>query len=214
MTTTNVCSSNIHSRYTSNLLVYLLRILLEQTLVLSCHFLYDYQITNRGLLQIFSCVLHSLYHIISHSYSTFLLFLGCAASQGRNFVVVLSSFLVVLFLTFHIRFFKFNSHQITKDTQRSEQHMSSLMDKNHSAAVRYSPVVAAAAPPPSHCYFTRLNLRKMGPFQFYFPVFLGINRHPKQKEILNSCEGFLRAALTGHSHPSPFFWTKCLYLKC
>ena len=29
----NVCSSNIRSRYTSNLLVYLLRILLEQTLV-------------------------------------------------------------------------------------------------------------------------------------------------------------------------------------
>ena len=39
----------------------------------------------------------------------------------------------------------------------------------------------------------------------YFPVFLGINRHPKQKEFLNSCKGFLRAALTGHSHPSPLW---------
>ena len=56
----------------------------------------------------------------------------------------------------------------------------------------------------THCYFARLNLRKMGHFQFYSPVFLGINRHPKQKEFLNFCEGFLRAALTGHSHPSPF----------
>jgi hypothetical protein len=44
----------------------------------------------------------------------------------------------------------------------------------------------------------------MGPFYFCLQVFLGINRHPKQKEFLNSCEGFLRAALTGHSHPSPF----------
>ena len=57
----------------------------------------------------------------------------------------------------------------------------------------------------SHCYFTRLNLTKMVPFYFYFPVFLGINRHPQQKDFLNSCEGFLRAALTGHSHPSPFW---------
>ena len=56
----------------------------------------------------------------------------------------------------------------------------------------------------SHCYFTRLNLRKMGPQQFCLQVFLGKYRHPKQKEFLNSCEGFLRAALTGHSHPSPF----------
>jgi len=56
-----------------------------------------------------------------------------------------------------------------------------------------------------HCYFTRLNIRKMGPFQFRLQVFLGNNRHPKQKEFLNSCEGFLRAALTGHSHPSPFW---------
>jgi hypothetical protein len=47
----------------------------------------------------------------------------------------------------------------------------------------------------AHCYFTRLNVRKMG------PAFLG---HPKQKKNLNSCRGFLRAALTGHSHPSPF----------
>ena len=32
-----------------------------------------------------------------------------------------------------------------------------------------------------HCYFTKLNHRKMGPFQFYFSVFLGINRHQKQR---------------------------------
>jgi hypothetical protein len=56
----------------------------------------------------------------------------------------------------------------------------------------------------THCYFTRLNLRKMGPFYFYFPVFLGINGHPKQKVFLNSCEGFLRAPLTEQGHPSPF----------
>ena len=44
----------------------------------------------------------------------------------------------------------------------------------------------------SHCYFTRLNLKKMGPLQFCLPVFLGIHRNPKQKEFLNSCEGFLK----------------------
>ena len=66
-------------------------------------------------------------------------------------------------------------------------------------------IFASIDEPVSHCYFTRLNLRKMGPFYFYFPVFLGINRHPKHKEFLNSFVGFLRAALTGHSHPSPFW---------
>ena len=57
----------------------------------------------------------------------------------------------------------------------------------------------------SYCYFTRLNVRKMGPFQFCLSVFLGINQHLKQKEFLNSWEGFLRAALTGHCHTSPFW---------
>ena len=33
--------------------------------------------------------------------------------------------------------------------------------------------------PLSHCYFTRLNLKKMGPLQFCLPVFLGIHRNPK-----------------------------------
>ena len=42
----------------------------------------------------------------------------------------------------------------------------------------------------AHCYFTRLNLIKMGHFKFYFPVFLRINGHPKQKEFLNSCKWF------------------------
>ena len=32
----------------------------------------------------------------------------------------------------------------------------------------------------------------MEPIQFCLPVFLGIHRNPKQKEFLNSCEGFLR----------------------
>ena len=33
----------------------------------------------------------------------------------------------------------------------------------------------------AHCYFTRLNLNKMGPLQFCLPVFLGIHRNPIQK---------------------------------
>ena len=41
----------------------------------------------------------------------------------------------------------------------------------------------------SHCYFTRLNLRKMGPLQFCLPVFLGIHRNPKQSENFDSCAG-------------------------
>ena len=56
----------------------------------------------------------------------------------------------------------------------------------------------------SHCYFTRLNLLKMGPLQFCLSIFLGIHRNPKQKEFFDSCEGFLMAALTGHRHPGPF----------
>ena len=48
----------------------------------------------------------------------------------------------------------------------------------------------------SHCYFTRLNLTKMGHLQFCLSIFLGIHRNPKQKVFFNSCEGFLMAALT------------------
>ena len=43
----------------------------------------------------------------------------------------------------------------------------------------------------AHCYFTRLNLRKMGSLQFCLPVFLGIHRNPKRIFFFNSCEGFL-----------------------
>ena len=44
----------------------------------------------------------------------------------------------------------------------------------------------------SHCYFTRLNLKKMGPLQFCLPALLEIHRNHKQKEFSKSCEGFLR----------------------
>ena len=44
----------------------------------------------------------------------------------------------------------------------------------------------------SHCYFTRLNLKKMGPLQFCLPVFLGIHRNHTQKELFDSWEGFLK----------------------
>ena len=43
-----------------------------------------------------------------------------------------------------------------------------------------------------HCYSIRSNLKKMDPLQFCLPVFLRIHQNPKQKEFLNSCEGFLR----------------------
>ena len=43
-----------------------------------------------------------------------------------------------------------------------------------------------------HCYFTRLNLKKMGPLQFCLPALLEIHRNHKQKEFLKSCEGLLR----------------------
>jgi hypothetical protein len=57
----------------------------------------------------------------------------------------------------------------------------------------------------SHCYFTRLNLKKMGSLQLCLPAFIGTHWHPKQKEFLKSCEGFVKAALTGHGHPGPFW---------
>ena len=55
----------------------------------------------------------------------------------------------------------------------------------------------------SHCYFTRLNLKKMGPLWFCLLALLGNYRHLMQKEFLKSYEGFLRAALTVHGHPGP-----------
>ena len=55
-----------------------------------------------------------------------------------------------------------------------------------------------------HTVITRLNLKKMGSLQFCLPSLLGTHWHPKQKEFLKSCEGLLRAALTGHSHTSLF----------
>ena len=55
----------------------------------------------------------------------------------------------------------------------------------------------------SHCYFTRLNLKKTGPLQFCLPALLKIHKNHTQKEFLKSCEGFLRAALTVHGHPGP-----------
>ena len=55
-----------------------------------------------------------------------------------------------------------------------------------------------------HCYFTRLNHRKMVPLWFCLPIFLGIHRNTKQKEMFNSCEEFLMVALTWHGHPGPF----------
>ena len=42
-----------------------------------------------------------------------------------------------------------------------------------------------------HCYSIRLNLKKMGLLQFCLPVFLGINKNPKQKEFFNLREGLL-----------------------
>ena len=56
----------------------------------------------------------------------------------------------------------------------------------------------------THCYFTRLNLKKMGPPYFCTQILQGIHRNPKQKYFFNSRKGFLMAALTGHGHPSPF----------
>ena len=70
----------------------------------------------------------------------------------------------------------------------------------------------------SHCYFTRLNLKKIGPLQFCLLALLGTHRNPKQKYFLKSCEGFLRAILTGQGHSVPVWKTakmaKWLYLKC
>ena len=48
------------------------------------------------------------------------------------------------------------------------------------------------SPSASHCYFTRLNLKKMGSLQFCLPALLEIHRNHKQKELSKSCEGFLR----------------------
>ena len=55
-----------------------------------------------------------------------------------------------------------------------------------------------------HCYFTRLNPKKMGPLQFCLSLFLGIHKIPKQIDSLNSYEGFFKATLTGHGHPGPY----------
>ena len=41
----------------------------------------------------------------------------------------------------------------------------------------------------AHCYFTRLNLKKM---RLCLPALLKLHRNHKQKEFLKSCEGLLR----------------------
>ena len=51
------------------------------------------------------------------------------------------------------------------------------------------------------CYFTRLNLKEMGPLQFCLSIFQGTQN---KKIFLNSCVGFLMEAPTRHSHLSPF----------
>ena len=56
----------------------------------------------------------------------------------------------------------------------------------------------------THRHVTRLNLKKKVPLQFCLSIFLGIQRNPKQKDFSNSCEEFLIASLTGHSHAGPF----------
>ena len=43
----------------------------------------------------------------------------------------------------------------------------------------------------------------MGSLLLYPPSLLGFHWYPIQKEFLKSCEGFMRAALTVHGHPSP-----------
>ena len=57
----------------------------------------------------------------------------------------------------------------------------------------------------THCYFTRLDLKKMGPLQICFSIFPGIHRNSKWKEFFYSCEGFLMATITGHGHPIPLW---------
>ena len=52
-----------------------------------------------------------------------------------------------------------------------------------------------------HCYSISSNLKKMGHLQFCLPVFLGIHRNPKQKEVSNSYGGFLMAS-TNRAWPS------------
>ena len=55
----------------------------------------------------------------------------------------------------------------------------------------------------SHCYVTRLNVRKTVPFQFCLPVFLRIIGKKKQ-EFLHSSQGIFRNTPTVHCHPTPF----------
>ena len=38
----------------------------------------------------------------------------------------------------------------------------------------------------SHCYFIRLNPKRISPFQFCLPALLGIHRNPRQKDIFKS----------------------------
>ena len=57
----------------------------------------------------------------------------------------------------------------------------------------------------SHCYSKLFQHKRISTFLCYFPVFLDIHRHPKQKEFFKCYDTFLRATLTGHGHPSPLW---------
>ena len=54
----------------------------------------------------------------------------------------------------------------------------------------------------THCYFTRLNPKRKGPFYFCLPALLGIHRNLKQKEFFYSRKGFFRK--------SPFCTFSCI----
>ena len=78
------------------------------------------------------------------------------------------------------------SSQISKQEDQIE--VLALLVTQYIKAFRYVLILRAK----SHCYFTRLNHKRISPFQFCLPALLGIHRNPRQKDFLKSSEGFLR----------------------
>ena len=102
----------------------------------------------------------------------FYLILFCA-----YFILELYIFLICSFMYFQVRQFPFYL---------------TFWNQNKSLLVKILAPWVNLSLEQSHCYFTRLNLKKTGPLQFCLPALLKIHKNHTQKEFLKSCEGFLR----------------------
>ena len=55
----------------------------------------------------------------------------------------------------------------------------------------------------THCYFTRLNPKRISPFQFCLPAMLGMHRNPKKKRFFEIQQVILEGRTNRQCHHGP-----------